>query len=207
MGTQKHTGLSCLLRSRLRSRAALCFAALLLACAGRGLLCNVRTLRRAENLCHRFALREFIDELIEISCLLREWIRYLLNAVAADGASDELSVWVELCASKEGFKSRVAFDVGLESFLCIAREPRDDFMQFVFGAALLLDFREVVGVDTCKLHGCDALIMIRGGGSLAAHDAAHVSTCRAVRGDVLCAIMLAACSRRPSHQSSQTVRR
>src|SRR4051794_11949129 len=111
----------------------------------------------AQDLLERPSLRELIHQLVEVPDPLHERVLDRLDAHPADGPGDERCVRVQARAGKEVSERRSGGEVPLQLGLVVPGEPADDGVELVLRATLLLDLREVQGVDPGDGHAGDPL--------------------------------------------------
>ena len=105
-------------------------------------------LRTAKDFRHRTPFDQFIDELVQVARRTRELIVEVLNLVATNGAGDQVGIRVKSRLIEEGLERRFSGDVAVQVGLGIAREPLDHLEQLGLTPALLLDFGNVVRIET-----------------------------------------------------------
>src|SRR5262245_44261865 len=111
----------------------------------------------AEDLFHRLALGEFVDEFVEVADLAHHRLLNLLHADAAYDAGDHKAGRVHLRRVREEIlKARLLRKLDFQRGLAVAGEPAEDLVDLAPGAALLLRLGNIGGIDARDGHGVDA---------------------------------------------------
>src|SRR5262245_14770687 len=115
-----------------------------------------RTRLFAEDLFHRLALGEFVDQLVEVAYLTHHRLLNLLHADAAYDAGDQRARRVHLRRVREEIlEARLLCKLGFQRGLAVAGEPTEDLVDLGPGAALLLRLGNIGGIDARDGHGID----------------------------------------------------
>ncbi len=116
-----------------------------------------------QNLLHRPALGEFVDEFVEDADFAHGGFFDLLDADAADEAGDEGAVGVQPGGVlEEVYEDGLLGDLLLQRFLRVAGVPADHLVELVGGAALFRDLRDIMRIDAGEGHEAGA-VLLRGG--------------------------------------------
>lgn len=108
---------------------------------------------------HLFALREFVDQLVEIADLAHQRLLDLFDPHAADNALDQFPRRIEFRRlGEEGLEVGLLFDMRIERSLRVARQPADDLVDLGLGPVLLLCLGDVVRIDAGETHGINAVL-------------------------------------------------
>ncbi len=94
---------------------------------------------------------------------MREGVLQLFYTIAADNASNQMCVGIQRGLRKEFRKGGFLVDVFLQLRDAIPGEPLDYLVEFLNGSAFPFYLADVVGVDRCKRHNSDALVVFGGG--------------------------------------------
>jgi hypothetical protein len=117
---------------------------------------------RPQDLRQFSAFGQLINELVEVSCLLRQRILDFFNSVATDNPRDEVSIGVQLGLREELFKGDLVLDKVLKCFLAKASQLANHLVQLFDGSTLFFDFGHIVWIDGCERHLRDAIVMMAG---------------------------------------------
>lgn len=106
-----------------------------------------------QNLLHRFALRQLVNQLIQIANLAHYPVLDVFYPNSADHSLDRRSLWIgsrRFCV--ESFKVRTFLQLFLKLFLTVAGQPTNDLVDLGLGTTLPLGFGNVIRVnlgETC----------------------------------------------------------
>src|SRR5262245_56616483 len=102
----------------------------------------------AEDLFHRLALGELVDEFVEVADLAHHRLLNLLHADAAYDVVDQKARRVHLRRVREEIlKACLLRKLGFQRGLAVAGEPAEDLADLGPGAALLLRLGNIRGID------------------------------------------------------------
>src|SRR5690606_33477513 len=110
----------------------------------------------AQNLLHRLALRELVDQLVEIPDLLLQRIRNLLDANAANDALDQRARGIQGRRLREkGLEVAFPIDLLLQAGFRVAGQPADDPVHFLVRPILALGLLDVQRIHLRELDRAD----------------------------------------------------
>jgi len=102
----------------------------------------------AQDLLHRLAFCQLVDELVQPADLLHQRVVDLFHANAADHALDQRRVGVQgRRLMEEGLEVALPLDLLLQALLVVARQPADDLVDLFLRAVLALRLLDVQRVD------------------------------------------------------------
>src|SRR5574338_342592 len=102
----------------------------------------------AQDLLHGPALRQLIDQLVQVPDLAHQRVVDLLDADPADDAGDLAGIWMQRWRfAEEGLEVLPAFNLLRERFGTVARQPADDLVHLLFLAPFRLGFVDIMRID------------------------------------------------------------
>lgn len=119
-------------------------------------------LRGPQYLFHLTSLHQLVHQFVEISGLLRQRCLNFFNSIATNGTGDQAHVCIERGLGEELLKRRIIFNQPIQIFFIETRQPENDLVQFFFGSALLLNFRNIERINRGKGHIRDTLVVFFG---------------------------------------------
>src|SRR5690606_4320716 len=108
-----------------------------------------------EYLLHRLALRELVDQLVEIADLLHQRVLDLLDADPADDTLDQAAVRVDPGSGEELLERRAGGKAPRQLSLVVPGQPADHLVQLSLRPSLPLHLRQVVRIDRRDARGED----------------------------------------------------
>ena len=104
-----------------------------------------------QDLAHRPALGQFVDELVEVADLLREGILDVFDADPADEAPDLGAVRMQgRGLVEEPLEVNIDRDVAIQVRAAVAGEPTDDRVDVLARAVFALGLLHVEGIHRCE---------------------------------------------------------
>src|SRR5690606_30746610 len=110
---------------------------------------------------HLLALRELVDEFVEVSDLLHQRVRHLFDTYAAHHPFDEAYIRVQAGRlGKKSFEISLGIYDPLQLLTIVARQPRDDLIDFLLRPPLPFGLLHVERIHTCKRRREDAWFLV-----------------------------------------------